>query len=302
MNTAVEASHITHRFGSTVALDDLSFSIGEKELFGFIGPDGSGKTTLFRIITTLLVPDEGSMTVLGRDTIKDYRSLRSEIGYMPGRFSLYQDLTVEENLNFYATIFGTTIKENYHLIEAIYSQIEPFRKRRAGALSGGMKQKLALSCALIHKPSLLVLDEPSTGVDAVSRVEFWEMLHKLRDEGITIIVSTPYMDEAVRCDRIALIQNGRTLGIDSPDNIRGKFNQKLYAVTNHDIYSLLLALRSEPMVHSSYTFGENIHLTLLPDASVAELEINLINKGFTDVRITEIIPGVEDTFLELTQK
>jgi len=302
MNTAVEASHVTHRFGSTVALDDLSFKIGEHELFGFIGPDGSGKTTLFRIITTLLVPDEGSMTVMGRDTVKEFRSLRSEIGYMPGRFSLYQDLTVEENLNFYATIFGTTIKENYHLIEAIYSQIEPFRKRRAGALSGGMKQKLALSCALIHKPSLLVLDEPSTGVDAVSRAEFWEMLHKLRDEGITIVVSTPYMDEAMRCDRIALIRNGKTLGIDTPDSIRMKFTQKLFAVSSSDIYSLLLALRSMPAVNSAFTFGENIHVTLAPGKTIEEVERSLTEKGITDVKINGIIPGVEDTFLELTQK
>jgi ABC-2 type transport system ATP-binding protein len=302
MNKIVEASHISHRFGSTIALDDISFKIGEQELFGFIGPDGSGKTTLFRIITTLVVPDEGQMTVLGRDSVKDFRSLRGEIGYMPGRFSLYQDLTVEENLNFYATIFGTTIKENYRLIEAIYSQIEPFRKRRAGALSGGMKQKLALSCALIHKPSLLVLDEPSTGVDAVSRVEFWEMLHKLRDEGITIIVSTPYMDEAMRCDRIALIQNGKTLGIDTPDHIRERFSQKLYAISNPDIYSLLLALRAEKAVHSSYTFGENIHITLAPGATTEDLTKCLEEKGFTEAKITEIIPGVEDTFLELTQK
>ena len=294
--------HITHHFGTTMALNDVSFRVDANELFGFIGPDGSGKTTLFRIITTLLVPGEGTMTVLGRDAVKDYHSLRSEIGYMPGRFSLYQDLTVEENLNFYATIFGTTVKENYHLIEAIYSQIEPFRKRKAGALSGGMKQKLALSCALIHKPSLLVLDEPTTGVDAVSRAEFWEMLHKLRDDGITIIVSTPYMDEAMRCDRIALIQNGTLLGIDTPVNIRERFTKKLYAVTHNDIYALLLALRSEPAIESSYTFGESIHITIAPGTHPAEVEKSLRSKGLAGVTISEITPGVEDTFLELMQK
>ena len=294
--------HITHHFGTTMALNDVSFRVDANELFGFIGPDGSGKTTLFRIITTLLVPGEGTMTVLGRDAVKDYHSLRSEIGYMPGRFSLYQDLTVEENLNFYATIFGTTVKENYHLIEAIYSQIEPFRKRKAGALSGGMKQKLALSCALIHKPSLLVLDEPTTGVDAVSRAEFWEMLHKLRDDGITIIVSTPYMDEAMRCDRIALIQNGTLLGIDTPVNIRERFTKKLYAVTHNDIYALLLALRSEPAIESSYTFGESIHITIAPGTRPAEVEKSLRSKGLAGVTISEITPGVEDTFLELMQK
>ena len=302
MKTAVEALHITHHFGTTMALNNVSFKVDADELFGFIGPDGSGKTTLFRIITTLLVPGEGTMTVMGRDAVKDFHSLRNEIGYMPGRFSLYQDLTVEENLNFYATIFGTTVKENYHLIEAIYSQIEPFRKRKAGALSGGMKQKLALSCALIHKPSLLVLDEPTTGVDAVSRAEFWEMLHKLRDDGITIIVSTPYMDEAMRCDRIALIQNGTVLGIDTPVHIRERFTKKLYAVTYNDIYALLLALRSEPATESSYTFGESIHITINPGASPAEIEKSLRSKGLEGVTISEITPGVEDTFLELMQK
>ena len=205
---ALEAYNITHRYGRVTALDDLSFTVGEGELFGFIGPDGAGKTTLFRIAATLIMPAGGRMTLFGLNTVSRYRELRNHIGYMPGRFSLYTDLTVEENLNFYATIFGTTIKENYHLIEPIYRQIEPFKKRQAGRLSGGMKQKLALSCALIHKPRILILDEPTTGVDAVSRTEFWEMLTRLKGEGITIIVSTPYMDEALRCDRIALIQNG----------------------------------------------------------------------------------------------
>lgn len=302
MNTAVEASHISHSFGQTKALDDVSFKVNENELFGFIGPDGGGKTTLFRIITTLIIPDEGSMSVLGYDAVKDYHTLRSQIGYMPGKFSLYQDLTVEENLNFYAAIFGTTIKENYRLIEPIYKQIEPFRKRRAGNLSGGMKQKLALSCALIHKPSLLVLDEPTTGVDAVSRVEFWEMLHKLRDEGITIVVSTPYMDEALRCDRIALIQKGTLLDIDKPGNIREKFSEKLYAVYHPDKYRLLLALRTITCVLSSFSFGESIHITLTRGTDPQEVIKQLDEKGVTGATITSIIPGVEDTFLELMQK
>lgn len=302
MNTAVESLHITHHFGATTALDDVSFTVNENELFGFIGPDGGGKTTLFRLITTLIIPEEGKMTVSGLDTVKDFRSLRKEIGYMPGRFSLYQDLTVEENLNFYATIFGTTVKENYHLIEAIYSQIEPFRKRLAGRLSGGMKQKLALSCALIHKPKLLVLDEPTTGVDAVSRVEFWEMLHKLKSEGITIIVSTPYMDEAVRCDRIALIQNGHILGIDTPQQIRAGFSQKLYAVSHPEKYRLLLALRSAPFTLSSFPFGENMHITLAPVSKPSDVLNFLHERGLDGSVINEITPGVEDTFLELMQK
>ena len=302
MSSAVESAHITHSFGTTKALDDITFNVEQSELFGFIGPDGGGKTTLFRIITTLLIPDEGRMTLLGLDTVKDYRGLRREIGYMPGRFSLYQDLTVEENLNFYATIFGTTVKENYHLVADIYSQIEPFRKRLAGRLSGGMKQKLALSCALIHKPSLLILDEPTTGVDAVSRAEFWGILHRLRKEGITIVVSTPYMDEARRCDRIALIQNGKILGIDTPEQIRGKFSHKLYAVNHSEKYRLLLALRSDPCVLTSFPFGESVHITIAPDSTPDDILNHLHQKGFDGSTVTVITPGVEDTFLELMQK
>lgn len=230
MATAIEASDISKSFGSTKALDSVSFSAEESEIFGFIGPDGAGKTTLFRIITTLLIPDRGKATVFGIDTTTGYRELRKLIGYMPGRFSLYQDLSVEENLNFYATVFGTSLKENYELIKDIYSHIEPFKKRLAGQLSGGMKQKLALSCALIHKPRLLVLDEPTTGVDAVSRAEFWDLLTRLREHNITILVSTPYMDEASRCDRVALIQSGRILAVNTPAKIRNGFTHKLFSV------------------------------------------------------------------------
>ncbi len=223
MQSIIESSGIGKKFGDTQALMDISFSVNEGEIFGFIGPDGAGKTTLFRIIATLILPDEGNMKVFGLDCRTGFRELRKNIGYMPGRFSLYQDLTVEENLDFYATVFGTTVSENYDLISDIYSHIEPFKKRLAGKLSGGMKQKLALSCALIHKPGLLVLDEPTTGVDAVSRAEFWEMLRKLRQHNITILVSTPYMDEAMRCDRVALIQGGKILSIDQPQKIRDGF-------------------------------------------------------------------------------
>jgi ABC-type multidrug transport system ATPase subunit len=235
----IESSGISKCFGKTVALKDISFRINESEIFGFIGPDGAGKTTLFRIITTLLLPDEGSMNVMGFDTVTGFKELRKNIGYMPGRFSLYQDLSVEENLNFYATVFGTTVKENYDLISDIYSHIEPFKKRLAGRLSGGMKQKLALSCALLHKPGLLVLDEPTTGVDAVSRAEFWVMLAKLRKHNITIIVSTPYMDEAMRCDRVALIQAGKILSIDTPQRIKEGFTMKLFSVKAPEKYKLI---------------------------------------------------------------
>jgi ABC-type multidrug transport system ATPase subunit len=299
---AAEAYNISHRYGKVTALSDVRFSISDGEIFGFIGPDGAGKTSLFRIAATLIIPSEGRMTLFGMDTVTDYKQLRNIIGYMPGRFSLYYDLTVEENLNFYATIFGTTIKENYHLIEPIYRQIEPFRKRLAGRLSGGMKQKLALSCALIHKPRILILDEPTTGVDAVSRTEFWEMLSHLKNEGITILVSTPYMDEALRCDRIALIQNGRIMSIDTPQNIRLSYSKKLYAVTCPDKYKLLLALGTEPCALSSEPFGGSVHVTLTPGTEPHQLVAALSAAGLQGVTIREIVPGIEDVFLELMKK
>lgn len=302
MLNAIESSGITKTFGSTKALDNISFSVNESEVFGFIGPDGAGKTTLFRIIATLLLPNAGNMKVLGMDTNSQYKELRKNIGYMPGRFSLYQDLSVEENLNFYATVFGTTIKENYDLISDIYSHIEPFKKRLAGKLSGGMKQKLALSCALIHKPRLLVLDEPTTGVDAVSRSEFWDMLAKLQQYKITIIVSTPYMDEAMRCDRVALIQGGRILSIDTPQKIRENFSRKLYTVKSSEKYKLILALRKNKDILTAYPFGDSIHVTLMNDKSDNTLSEYLTGKGITDAVIQEAKAGIEDRFLELMEK
>ncbi len=301
---ALEAYNITHRYGRVTALDDLSFTVGQGELFGFIGPDGAGKTTLFRIAATLIIPAGGRMTLFGLNTVSRYRELRNHIGYMPGRFSLYHDLTVEENLNFYATIFGTTIKENYRLIEPIYKQIEPFRKRQAGRLSGGMKQKLALSCALIHKPRILILDEPTTGVDAVSRTEFWEMLARLKGEGITIIVSTPYMDEALRCDRIALIQSGRILNINTPDHIRLSYSQKLFAVSHPEKYKLLLALRSsqKAVAGNAEPFGDSVHITLPEGTTPADLTAGLTSAGLPGATVTEIVPGIEDVFLELMKR
>ena len=306
---AVEACNITHRYGKVTALDDVTFNVNDGELFGFIGPDGAGKTTLFRIAVTLIIPSAGRMTLFGLNTVSNYRELRNIIGYMPGRFSLYQDLSVEENLNFYATIFGTTLKENYHLIEPIYRQIEPYKKRIAGKLSGGMKQKLALSCALIHRPKILILDEPTTGVDAVSRTEFWEMLAGLKHEGITIIVSTPYMDEALRCDRIALIQTGKILGIDTPDNIRRSYGQKLYAVKHPGKYKLLTSLRSlsaEVLAKADTLyalnpepFGDSVHINL-PEGTEPETILKALETaGLPGATITEIVPGIEDVFLEL---
>jgi ABC-type multidrug transport system ATPase subunit len=287
----VKVSAICKSYGTVQALKDISFEVQDGELFGLIGPDGAGKTTLFRILTSLLLADSGSATVNGLDIVKDFRELRKHIGYMPGKFSLYPDLTVEENLTFFATIFNTTIKKNYDLVKPIYSQIEPFKNRRAGKLSGGMKQKLALSCALIHKPEVLFLDEPTTGVDPVSRKEFWEMLKKLKAQGITIIVSTPYMDEAGLCDRIALIQHGRILSVETPEKIVSQFPQKLYSAESDNNYLLLGELRKNPQVAAVYMFGEHLHVTFVGAKHALSLPDN--------VEFKEIAPGIEDCFIAL---
>jgi ABC-2 type transport system ATP-binding protein len=302
MDIAIESSGLSKSFGATKAIDKISFSVNESEIFGFIGPDGAGKTTLFRIITTLLLPDDGYVRVLGLDSVSDYKKLRKNIGYMPGRFSLYQDLSVEENLSFYATVFGTTVKENYDLISDIYSHIEPFKKRLAGKLSGGMKQKLALSCALIHKPKLLVLDEPTTGVDAVSRSEFWGMLGKLSKHNITIIVSTPYMDEAMRCDRVALIQRGKILAVDTPGKIMKGFSRKLFSVKAHEKYQLINALRQFPETITAYPFGDSVHVTFTKNTIDPAIYNYLENLGITNVVVSETEAGIEDRFLELMNK
>jgi len=295
----IVSDNISKKYGSITALEGISLNIGKSELFGLIGPDGAGKTTFFRIVTTLLLPDTGTVTIMGLDTTNDYLLLRRNIGYMPGRFSLYQDLSVEENLNFYATVFGTTLKQNYHLIKNIYSHIEPFKTRPAGKLSGGMKQKLALCCALIHAPELIVLDEPTTGVDAVSRAEFWEMLKALQSEGITILVSTPYMDEAILCDRVALIQKGRILDIDKPANIISGFGKKMYAVRSRDKYKLIQDLRSDPSVESVNPFGDSVHITFTGDRFDSTVAGKLEKEGHMELKITQIEPGIEDVFLEL---
>ena len=281
------------------AVENINFEIAENELFGFIGPDGAGKTTIFRILTTLLIPDSGSVSICGLNTITNYKSIRELLGYMPGRFSLYQDLSVEENLNFFATIFGTTIEENYDLIKDIYSHIEPFKTRPAGKLSGGMKQKLALSCALIHKPKVLILDEPTTGVDAVSRKEFWQMLKELQKKGITIVVSTPYMDEAGMCDRVALIQKGRIMRIDTPTNITKSFGEELLSVRASNMYKLKNDLIQIDLCKSAYLFGQHIHYTSKTKISENELKIQLENAGNTDVEVALTEPGIEDCFMKL---
>lgn len=302
METALTASHIRKTYGKIQALHDLSFEVERGEIYGLIGPDGAGKTTLFRILTTLLLADSGTATVDGKDVVKDYKQIRERIGYMPGKFSLYQDLTVEENLNFFATVFHTTVRQNYSLIEDIYKQIEPFKHRRAGKLSGGMKQKLALSCALIHKPSILFLDEPTTGVDPVSRKEFWDMLIKLKAQGITILASTPYMDEATRCDRIALIQHGEFLKIDTPAQITADYPYPLYAVRTNRMHALLKDLQEEATVRSSFAFGETFHVTFKQGEPPRTLQSTLEKKGHSDVHIERITPTVEDCFMLLSEK
>jgi ABC-2 type transport system ATP-binding protein len=279
------------------ALQGLSFSVAPGELFGIIGPDGAGKTSLFRILTTLLLPDGGTASVAGYDVVKDYKAIRQRVGYMPGRFSLYQDLTVAENLEFFATIFETTIEANYDLIRDIYVQIEPFRNRRAGKLSGGMKQKLALCCALIHKPEVLLLDEPTTGVDAVSRKEFWDMLQDLKKQGITILVSTPYMDEASLCDRVALVQSGRLLSLDTPEGVIQSFGKPLLAVRCRQMYPLLLALPTLEGVADGYAFGEYHHVVVQGDAGQVEHQLRQL--PFPNLEVLPVRPGIEDCFMAL---
>lgn len=299
----VSIQHITKSYGGMTALDDISVEMEEGELFGFIGPDGAGKTTLFRILTTLLKPDSGAASVLGMDVVEEYRSIRPKLGYMPGRFSLYQDLSVRENMDFFASVFGTTLKENYDLVAPIYSQLEPFESRLAGVLSGGMKQKLALSCALIHKPELLILDEPTTGVDAVSRQEFWEMLHRLKEQNITIIASTPYMDEAEQCDRVALIDEGRILKIDTPEAVAASFQKPLLAVKSDNRYRLLTELRRYEWADSVQPFGEYVHYTdQRGEAQPDELEKFLKEAGFTGIEVKRVQPDIEDSFMALMKE
>jgi ABC-type multidrug transport system ATPase subunit len=289
----------TYNKSAIKAVTDVSLDIRRGELFGLIGPDGAGKTTIFRILTTLLLADKGTATVNGFDVVKDYAKIRSSVGYMPGRFSLYQDLTIEENLQFFATVFGTSIRENYNLIKDIYQQIEPFKDRRAGRLSGGMKQKLALCCALIHKPAVLFLDEPTTGVDVVSRKEFWEMLGRLKAEGITILVSTPYMDEARRCDRIALMQKGSVLSVNDPEGIIRDFPGDLYGVQAANTHLLLREVRGYIGTDTCFAFGDALHVTFKTHNAAAGLNPYLKTKGITDPTIEKITPGIEDCFIHL---
>lgn len=299
---AVSAQELSKSYRQVKALENISFEVEAGEVFGIIGPDGAGKSTLMRILTTLLLPDGGKATVAGLDVRTDYKTIRSKVGYMPGRFSLYQDMTVEENLSFFATLFHTTIKENYQLIEDIYTQIAPFRHRRAGKLSGGMKQKLALCCALIHKPEVLFLDEPTTGVDPVSRKDFWQMLGRLRQQGITILVSTPYMDEATLCDRIALMREGNIMEINTPQGIISRFDDVLWAVSSSNMPQLLKDLRSNPHIKSSFAFGDVHHVTTNSALSPNDLKQYLEARGNTDIEISTIEPNIEDCYMKLATR
>ncbi len=299
MNPAIALEGISKHYGKTTALTDVTFSVPEGSMFGLIGPDGAGKSTLYRILTTLIPPDSGTATVAGLDVRTDYRKIRTEIGYMPERFSLYPDLTVSENLNFFASLFGVRVQDNYDLIAPFFNQLAKFLHRRAGALSGGMKQKLALGCALIHRPKILLLDEPTTGVDAVSRSEFWDMLATLRQKGITILVSTSYMDEAERCERIALINAGRILKVDTPQRLVEGIGERLYNASAGEMYPLLMALRSMPEVRNCYTFGATLHVVAGDGFEAARITADLQRQGLTDVRISPARGNIEDLFIKL---
>lgn len=300
---SIDVQHIGKKYGKVKALDDVSLQIAKGELFGLIGPDGAGKTSLFRILTTLTLPDEGSATVEGLDVVKDYRKIRPLVGYMPGKFSLYEDLSVEENLDFFATIFGTSVSANYSTIQDIYSQLEPFRKRKAGKLSGGMKQKLALCCALVHRPAVLFLDEPTTGVDAVSRGEFWNILKRIQTDGVSVMVSTPYMDEASLCDRIALIQSGKIIDTGDVESIVAKYPFRLFSVSGEPIYPLLKFLRQMEETVSCFAFGSEHHLAVSNSRlTVDDISRRLSQAGFDGCRVAEIRPGIEDCFMQLAKR
>ncbi len=296
---AVALKNISKAYSGNKAVDDVSFKVNQGELFGLIGPDGAGKTSIFRMLTTLLVPDAGTASVMGFDIVKDYKKIRSGIGYMPEHFALYPDLTVAENLNFFAAIFNTRIRENYHLVKDIYAQIQPFKNRRAGRLSGGMKQKLTLCCALIHKPSILFLDEPTTGVDPVSRKEFWEMLQRLKAQQITTLVSTPHMDEASQCDRIAWLQSGKILSIDTPSDVTAAYEDPVYAVKADNMYRLLQVLKNAPGVKDNYTFGEFAHLIFNKEKPETEAFIDFLKeKGLSGIELKRVKATLEDGFIK----
>ncbi len=303
MEAGIQINNLSKSYYEVQALKNITLDIKSGELFGIIGPDGAGKTTLFRLLATLLLPDSGNIILCETDVVKKYKMIRKLLGYMPGKFSLYQDLSVIENLEFFASVFNTHIEDNMDMIHDIWMQIEPFKDRLAGKLSGGMKQKLALCCALIHQPKVLLLDEPTTGVDAVSRNEFWQMLKNLKSKGITIVVATPYMDEANMCERVALIKDGEILQVNTPSQIVDQFGKDLYAVKSDDNYQSLLDLREFEFTGSVFLFGQSLHYTdLRNDFSITEIEKYLKSKGRLQLETKKIKPGIEDCFMRLSVK
>ncbi|MDE7437180.1 MAG: ABC transporter ATP-binding protein [Muribaculaceae bacterium] len=301
MKTAVEIKDLTKRYGDLTALDSISLTVNEGELFGIIGPDGAGKSTLYQILATLLNPNAGSASIFGLDTVKDYRTLRRMIGYMPEKFSLYQDLTVQENLRFFASLFGVSVKDNFNLIAPVFGQLEKFPNRKAGALSGGMKQKLALSCALIHRPSILLLDEPTTGVDAVSRSEFWDILHSLKESRMTILVSTSYMDEATLCDRIAMIDKGHILKTGRPDDLISSIGKNLWQSSAKEMFALLEEYRKMPEVIDCYTFGAYLHI-VADDNFNSRIVKDKLSQTFKDFELSKATGTIEDLFIKLSRE
>ena len=299
---AVEISNLKKYYNKKMALDIENMTINPGEIFGLIGPDGAGKTSLFRILTTLILASEGNIKVFGLDVFDDYKRLRQIIGYMPERFSLYMDLSVEENLKFFAAVFGVKLEENLKKIDHIWSHIKAFSKRKAGALSGGMKQKLALCCALIHQPKLLILDEPTTGVDAVSRIELWKMLQSIKSEGVCVLASTPYMNEATMCDRVALIQDGKILKLDTPAKLKDSFEPVLYRLKSPNIYDILLELRESNLCHSVHGFGQEIHLCLNDEVTSHDIYKRLDSNNLEYSSLEEIKPSMEDCFMEWSSK
>ncbi|MDR2868411.1 MAG: ABC transporter ATP-binding protein [Bacteroidales bacterium] len=300
----IEIENLNKSYGDIHAVNNLSFSVEKGELFGLVGPDGAGKTTIFTILTTLILPDSGKVSILGLDLDKDYLKIRRKIGYLPGTFSLYPDLTVEENLQFFSSMYKSNIADNMEMIAPLWQQLLPFKDRRAMKLSGGMKQKLSLCCALIHKPEVLFLDEPTTGVDPVSRKEFWDILNDIHSQGITVLVSTPYMDEASRCHRIALMQKGEIISMATPPQIIRNFEGNLFSIPTTEIFHLLAIMGQCPVNCHFYAYGNELHVSFYgdPNILIPQFQQFMKEKQLSDLELIPIQPTIEDCFIELMER